>query len=420
MTILKLAIKEITRRKLNFILSLTSVILAVTVLVGSLTMLRMHDIRTTQIILQKEEETKQRMLELEDDYRKIMKNLGFNLLIIPKDQNLGDLYVEDYASKYMSEEYVDKLSNSKIMSIRHLLPSLQQKIKWPEGRRTIILIGTRGEVPFVHRDPREPILTAVPKGGAVVGYELSTSMNIKKGDSIRLLGKSFIVEKCNEERGTKDDITIWIDLAEAQLLLEKPGKINAILALKCHCYGNDIAQVRKDIAAILPDVQVIEHGTHVLTRAEARDRAAREVQEALEAEILNRKQMRDEQELFSSILVPLVLLGAGIWIALLFFSNVRERKSEVGILRAIGVRSRHILFLFLNKAVFIGTFGAILGYVFGTIAGVALGGPVITATLDVRTFFIALFLALLLSVLAGWIPAYLASQQDPADVLREE
>ena len=421
MTILHLVIKEIARRKLNFILGLFSVILAIAVFVGAKTMLKKHDIRTTEIIEQKEEETKQRMLVLEDDYRKIMKNLGFNLLIVPKDQNLGDLYADDFVSLYMPEEYVDTLSRSKIMTIRHLLPSLQQKIKWPEKQRTIILIGTRGEVPFLHRDPKEPIMVAVPKGTAIVGYELATSLNINAGDVIRIMGRTFKVGECNKERGTKDDITIWIDLAEAHELLGKSEQINAILALKCHCAGNDMGQVRKDIAAILPDVRVIEHGTHVLTRAEARDRAAREAKEALQAEILNRQRMRNEQEQFSSILVPFVLLAGAIWIALLFFSNVRERRSEIGILRAIGVGSYKILLLFMTKAVFMGAFGAVLGYVVGVIFGLSRSGvSLLRGLIDIQLMGIALLLAVMLAVLAGWIPAFWASQQDPADVLREE
>jgi putative ABC transport system permease protein len=421
MNILQLTLKEITRRKLNFLLGMMSVVLAVTILVGSLTMLKGHDIRTSQIIAQKEEETKQRMVVLEDDYRKIMKNLGFNLLLLPKDQNLGDLYADDFASKYMSEETVSKLSASKILTIRHLLPSLQQKIKWPEQQRTIILIGTRGEVPFLHRDPKEPILIAVPKGSAIVGHELAVTLNLQAGDAIKLLGKSFNIKKCNEERGSKDDITIWIDLQEAQQLFKKPDLINAILALKCFCAGNEISQIRKEISVILPDVQIIEQGTKVITRAEARDRAVLEAQQALQAEVLNRQRMRNEQERFSSILVPLVLLASGIWIGLLFVNNVRERKSEIGILRAIGVRANKILFLFLSKALVMGTVGAVIGYFAGLFSGlIKQGFSSPKMLLDAQLFVLALLLALLLSILASWVPAFLASRQDPAEVLREE
>ena len=130
MSLWRLVVKEILHRKVNFGLGVVSVIVAVACLVGALTLLRAHDVRTDQIVASREAETKEKMRKLEDDYRKIMKKLGFNVLILPKDQDLGDLYAEDYVSKYMPEEYVERLAKSGIMSIRHLLPSLQQRLTW--------------------------------------------------------------------------------------------------------------------------------------------------------------------------------------------------------------------------------------------------------------------------------------------------
>jgi len=421
MSIWQLVVKEIHRRKLNFISGLISVALSVAVLVGSLTMLKAHDMRTGEIVAQKEKETRQRMAVLEDDYRKIMKYLGFNLLILPRDQKLGDLYTDGFASRTMPEEYATRLSKANIVTIRHLLPSLQQKIKWPEKQRTIVLMGTRGEVASSYRDDQEPILVAVPKGRAVIGYELAASMHLRAGEKFRLLGRTFTIEQCNEERGTNDDITIWIDLQEAQGLLGKPGKINAILALKCLCAGNDIAQIRQQIGAVLPGVQVIEQGTKVLTRAEARKRAAKESAEAVTAEIRNRQRIRREQEAFSAILVPLVFLASGIWIGLIFLSNVRERKSEIGILSAIGVQSRKVLSLFLMKALLMGAVGAVVGYITGTLGGMQWQGiRSLSIGFDAWRFILSLLMAVLLALTGSWIPAFLASRQDPADVLREE
>jgi putative ABC transport system permease protein len=421
MTIISLIFKEIRRRKINFMLGLASVILSVAILIGALSNLYIYDIKTSNIIAQKENETKLRMAALEDDYRKIMKNLGFNLLILPKDQRLGDLYADDFASEYMPEDFAKKLSESGLMSIRHLLPSLQQKIKWPEQKRTIILIGTRGEVPFIHRDPKEPILIAVPKDHAIIGHELASSLELSNGDIITLLGRKFKVEQINEERGSKDDITIWIDLDQAQVLLDKPDKVNAILALKCHCSDNEISQIRGDITRFLPDVQVIEHGSKVLTRAEARDRAAQEAQLAIIAEKENRFKLRKEQERFSSILIPLVLLGSGILISLLFFANVRDRKSEIGILTAVGVKSSKIMLLFLGKAILMGTLGAVIGFILGLLTAF-IRNDIFAIHTDFifETFFTALSLAVFLSFAASWIPAYRGAQEDPADVLRGE
>jgi putative ABC transport system permease protein len=420
MSVWNLVIKEILRRKVNFVSGLAAVTLAVAVLAGSITTLKLHDLRTKRILGQKEQETKKRMALLEDDYRKIMKNLGFNLLIIPGNQKLSDFYADDAVSAYMPDTYATRLAEAKIVTIRHLLPSLQEKVLWPERKRTIILIGIRGEVPSMFRDAKEPILVAVKKGHAVLGYELARSFNLRPGDRMTLFGRTFTVSQCNEERGSKDDISIWIDLPEAQAMMGKPGRINAILALKCLCAGNELATVRRDVAAVLPGAQVIEEGSKVLTRAEARDRAAKEAADALAAEVRNRRQLRDEQEKFSSVLAPLVLLASALWVGLVFSTNVRERRSEIGILRALGARARTILRLFLTKALLMGCAGGLAGYLLGTLLGMGREPGIARSILDPRMFLLAFCTAVVLSLVASWVPAFYAAQQDPAEVLREE
>src|SRR6267142_7054221 len=141
MTVRRLILREIHYRKLNFALGVLCVLVAVGCLVAALTLLHAHDLRTEEIVAAREAETQQKMAKLEDDYRKIGVGMGFNLLILPKDQNLSDLYADDYASKYMPEEYAQKLARARVATINHLMPSLQQKVKWPEQQRTIILMG---------------------------------------------------------------------------------------------------------------------------------------------------------------------------------------------------------------------------------------------------------------------------------------
>jgi putative ABC transport system permease protein len=421
MTVWQLVFKEIHKRKLNFLAGLLSVIIAIAALISAATSLAIHDYETQKIISEKEAETAKRMKDLENDYRIIMKKLGFNLLILPEKQNLADLYADDFASKYMPEEYVNTLAKSNIMTIRHLLPSLQQRIFWNQGKRQVILIGTRGEVPFLHRDPKEPILVAVPKGAVVVGYELHQSNNLSVGDKIKIRGFDFTITQCNEERGNKDDITLWIDLEQAQSLLKRPGQVNAILALKCECAGNDISQIRAEVSGILPGTQVIEEASKVVTRAEARARAGREAKEAIESEKVHRQEMRNEQERFAAIYVPSIMGLSVLWIALLFLSNVRERQSEIGILRAIGLKASKILSLFLLKAAVMGLIGAILGILAGLMISPLFGRVNFNeAYLNWQIILLAVALAPFISLLASWIPAFIASQQDPAVILSQE
>ena len=64
--------------------------------------------------------------------RKISKGLGFNILILSRDQNLSELYSNNYASKFMPESYTSKLAESEIVTINYLLPTVEQRICWPE------------------------------------------------------------------------------------------------------------------------------------------------------------------------------------------------------------------------------------------------------------------------------------------------
>ncbi|MBM4042136.1 MAG: FtsX-like permease family protein [Planctomycetes bacterium] len=431
MTLSRLVLKELLYRKLSLALALASVAVAVGCLVAQLTVLRAHDARTEEIIRAKQEETEAEMARLEDETRKIMKKLGFNLLILPKDQKLEDLYAEDYASKYMPEEYATRLAEAKLITMQHLLPSLRQKVKWPEQKQpAIILVGVRGQVPKLHRDPSELMFQPVPPRSMVVGYRLHDSLKLKVGGRVTLLGGEFTVSKLHEERGDKDDITVWINLDEAQRLLKAAGLIpeerviNEILALKCQCAGVGLEKVRAELAQLLPETQVVEVASRAVARAEQREAAGRAAQREIEAAQEGRDRLRAERERFAAWLVPAVALAATVWIGFLALANVRERLPEIGILRALGLRSVDIFLLFLSKAVLIGLAGALAGYFAGRVAGFLWAEAPALAQGAMGLFDAGLFAAVLLaapvlSAVASWLPALRAAQQDPALVLRE-
>ena len=315
----------------------------------------------------------------------------------------------------MPEEYATRLAASRVATINHILPSLQQKVKWTEKERTILLMGVRGEV-YMQSAKQKPLLQPVAAGTMILGHELATSLQLKVGDQTTLLGRLFKVAVINPERGNKDDITVWINLAEAQALLNKPGQINAILALDCTCDLLDrLTRIRAEISGILPDTQVIEFASQSIARAEARQRAGAEATAALEQEKINREKLRVEREAYAAVLVPITLLGAAVWIGFLAFSNVRERSIEIGILRALGLRSWQVLVLFLSRALLTGFLGAALGFA----GGILVAWPALP-DVQLRWLPVVLLASPLLAVLASWLPALIASQQDPATILSKE
>ncbi len=419
-----LILREIAFRKISFAASLAAVCASVCCVVASFGLLKDHDYQTMEILEEKKAELTALTRKHEDETRKTMKNLGFNILILPKDQVLADLYAEDFASKYMPEEYVKRLAGSKIVTINHLLPSLTQKMTWPEKKRTILLIGVRGEVPLMHKDPKKPLLDAVPKGSIVLGHELHQSLGLSEGDKVTLMGEEFTIHKCYKARGNKDDISAWIDLAKAQKMLGKEGQINAILALECNCSADRLPIIRNEIAGILPETQVIERGTKATARAEARLAAKKLKEDALAMAEGHALETKAQLKSFTATLVPLVIAGCSLLIGLLAFLNVRDRQAEVGILRALGLKSSQVYSIFLCKAAVIGILGTLAGLPLGHLVAVRSGkslansqGELLGASSNL--FLLVLVATPLVTLLASWIPTLFAVQQDPSETLRE-
>ncbi|NNE94255.1 MAG: ABC transporter permease, partial [Verrucomicrobiales bacterium] len=377
MKLSRLVSREIAHRKGNFALSLFGVALAVACVVATICLLGAHQQHTVSILDQMKSDTEADMAKLEDEIRKSMKGLGFNIYIFPKGQEMAEVYAEGFASKTMPEEYVTTLANSEIVTVNHLLPTLTRKLKWTEQNdRTVIVIGIRGEVPIAHRGPnqKKPLLFPVEKGKLILGYELAKGTGLQAGDKTEFLEREFEIEKTHAERGTKDDITIWMNLEEAQEMLELPGQINAIQALECNCATIDrLGEIRAELMEILPETHIIETQSTALARAEARNLAKATAQKKLADTQRELQNLGEERERFAGILLPLATVAAMIWIGLLALMNVRERVSEIGILRAVGVKSGKIFSAFLTRAGLAGLIGAVLG-----LAGFAAVYPILS------------------------------------------
>ena len=426
MNIPGIALKEITHRRVNSLLSVIAVAVAAATFLLTNGLLTSTDLQTEEIIEQKEAETRQHMANLENDMRKHMKGLGFNIYIFPEGQDMSEVYDKGFASKTMPEEYVTRLANSSIVTINHLLPTLTQKITWPEQQRTVILIGISGEVPQAHRDPKKPLVQPVEHGSLVLGYELHNGLDLEVGSRVKLMSREFTVGKCHDERGSADDITIWMNLAECQDLLNMKSRINAILALECNCASVDrLAQIRRELADILPGTKIIEKESRALARAEARMSARRTAEEQIATVRSQRAELRTRRESLFAILVPLVGIVSLAGIGLLAFLNAKDRTREIGLFLAIGMKSGSILSLFLLKSLLIGLGGGVLG-VFASALIISSTGTRVFNGYGVGQLMpgdmsVSAIVAMpILACMASWLPSFRASRQDPAEILRDE
>ena len=147
-----------------------------------------------------------------------------------------------------------------------------------------------------------------------------------------------------------------------------------------------------------------------------------------ENEKATRAKLRRSRENFASVLIPVVVTACAVWVAVLGFTNVRTRRDEIGILRTLGVSAKHVLIMFMSRHVLLGVLGGALGFVAGVLAGgyfSAVGEGTKVQIIGADFSLAGLLLASVggaaaLAVIAGWIPALMATRQDPAVVLREE
>ncbi len=130
----------------------------------------------------------------------------------------------------------------------------------------------------------------------------------------------------------------------------------------------------------------------------------------------------DAQSTLTSVFLGLgavALLVGGVGIANVMFISVLERRSEVGLRRALGARAAHIGVQFLGESMLLSLLGGVAGICLGAAATAAYaasqGWTLVVPTLAVAGGVAA---AVGLGVLAGLYPALRAARLAPAAALR--
>lgn len=115
------------------------------------------------------------------------------------------------------------------------------------------------------------------------------------------------------------------------------------------------------------------------------------------------------------------LLVGGIGIMNIMLVSVTERTREIGIKKALGARTKDVLFQFLIESATLSAIGGIVGTAFG-IGLVMLGGSIISLPIVVNpvSIIIAVTFSMVIGVFFGYYPAKKAAKSDPIDALRYE
>jgi lipoprotein-releasing system permease protein len=273
------------------------------------------------------------------------------------------------------------------------------------ARNSIVLMGMEPdrylEIVRVNEDMLAGTFS-VGAGNAVIGNELARDLGLQVGDKLLVDAGAGHEATLNIAGifalGVRevDERFVYLDLQQAQALLDLPGGITVIDATVGELF----------------QAETIAMQLQALTGLKA------ESWMATNGDLLN---ALSSQSLSTEMIRIFVAVSVGFGIASVLAVSVVQRTREIGILRAMGSRRRQILHIFLLQGGVLGLLGSLVGAAtgFGLVQVFNVFGP--------RLFYIpvdpwlapsAIALATVTGVLAAAAPARRAARYDPAVAIR--
>ncbi len=258
-------------------------------------------------------------------------------------------------------------------------------------------------------DPHEVILGQflAEKIEASIGDQVAIAVQTLKG-SVDLMYATVVGIK--EGNHFPSATYLAMDLQQAQKFLRMPDRVSQIIV------NGDQADYERFLEyAGAVDTQLKQAGLPVIVR---------DYTELVEMFTTVKGAFMLITYAVSAILF--VIVGGGIANAM--FMAVRERRKEIGTLKAIGMEPSQVRVLFLVEGIVIGLLGAILGVLLGFwIIHIvnARGGIFIIPDqgmkplIDWAIVSLSFVMAFLISMLASWLPASASAKLDPVQALTE-
>ena len=234
----------------------------------------------------------------------------------------------------------------------------------------------------------------------LLGRMMADAMNKGIGDTVELTGSRFRVV------GIIDSDTTWMEmggiitLRDAQTMMGKSRKVSLYMVKVEN--PSKAADIVDQINTTFPEVHA-----------------------SLTGEFAQEMPDMQSMDVMMGAISFLAIIVGGMGVMNTMLMTVLERTREIGVLRALGWRSRRILALILQDAVWLGLLGGLCGILIAFGLGTLLGsipmmGEALSLKWELDIFVRAIALALFLGVLGGFYPAFRATRLQPVEALRYE
>jgi putative ABC transport system permease protein len=351
--------------------------------------------------------------------------LGANVLILPPEATLVDYYSADMQDNELPEEYVTLLTTSNLEGLDNLSPKLSVPVEVEGLKATLTGILPKNEFQgkaswqgagifarpkscgavediFGLAAPKETlvrkrVIETLEPNEVLIGSEVAHRLKLEEGKELTMMDRPFMISALLPQTGTIDDSRIFAHLHTVQEMSGKGEVVNAIEVVGC-CEEISKGLIAK-IQTLVPDAKVVT------------------ISQVVDTQIKTNQLMKNLSTLF---LIIIICVG-GASMANDMYSNVHERRKEVGTLVALGAQGSTVLKVFLKKALVLGLVGGVVGYILGTIAALLLG-PIVAGVpvLPIPELFLeAIILSVSIALISSYFPARHAARLDPCIALQE-
>jgi len=401
-------LKELSERKSQLVTSFIAITLGITVIVG---------IKTVTFYSEKA-------------VARELDNLGANVLVLPKSATVSDYYSADFVNAELPESYIDTITASGLQGVDNLSPKLtipvtlkdrkfiltgilpknefNSKPAWqitgdiftrPMGCGGVTVRGAKtGDDSSLDKTAvRKEVINDLGATETLLGFDAARLLDVQKGSTIDINGKTFTVRRVLPQTGTVDDARIFAHLHTVQELYGKGHVLSAIEVVGC-C--KEIAKgLITGLNNLMPDARVVTITQITSTQQRTNAMMAQ----------------------FSLIFLVIIVLVGAVSIANYMFANVQERRKEIGTFIAMGMSPRQVLTIFYGKALLLGLVGGLVGYGLGTVLAIGLGPQIAHVPVLPMPALLgwAVVIAVAITLVATAIPAKNAAGLDPATTLME-
>ncbi len=254
----------------------------------------------------------------------------------------------------------------------------------------------------------------------LLGTSLATTLHKNVGDPIEVNGNSTYRVAGIVYTGGTDDLHIYAPLAVAQQLLGKPGAVRSIYVSAITKPEDDFA--RRDPKTLKGDVYDRWYCSPYAASI------AYQLQEAIpnsRAEQI-RQVAQNEGNVLSRIkglmflIAIAALIAAALAVSSAMATAILERRSEVGLMRALGAGSIPVGALFFAEAAMLALIGGCLGFAIGSVLAHQIGKSIFDQQISIQPvlFPYILGVAVLVTYAGSAFSIRKALRLEPAQVLR--